>query len=699
MQLDEEQQLAVLAPRGPVCILAGAGTGKTRTITHRIGRLVDDGQVNPRHILAVTFTKRAAGEMRERLTQMGIGQFGGHFIQASTFHAAAFKQLRYFWPQIMGDVPWDLVTRERFGLVTRAVDHCGADSSKESVKDLLGEIDWAKSELLDAESYQQGVTRLHHEPPADAAIVAHVLERYEEFKRRRDGMLLDFNDLLLYMSAALDEFPGIAEEFRSSYRSFVVDEYQDVTPLQQRLLDGWLGDRDDLTVVGDPNQTIYSFNGASPEFLVDFRRRFSHATVVNLVRDYRSTPEIVAYANKVIADAKGTVSQPSMQLQGQQQHGKKPRIVRYDNDFQEAEEVAAAIAADISAGQLPEDIAILYRTNAQSALFEQALEERHIPYQVRGGEGFFQRPEIQRACRQLELLGRRNDLPDDLIGPKLVTLVRASLKDIGLTQEEPTGQQARERWQSLTALVSLVEDMTEVTPSLTLNGLLHELRIRADAHQPPTVHGVTLASIHTAKGLEWDTVYVVGLVEGTLPNRHVFDDNASEDAVEEERRLLYVAITRARYHLTLTWGASRRAGGKERQRCRFLDSIDPPKPTGWQRRGVSREVKNGNHSARGPQRTVGAMKRSPSKQWKREALESMSYRQQELFDALVEWRKTTAQEIGKPAFVVFTDRTLVEIAYYCPQTSKDLAGIHGIGQAKLQTYGADVLRVVQENLA
>ena len=285
---------------------------------------------------------------------------------------------------------------------------------------------------------------------------------------------------------------------------------------------------------------------------VDFRRRFSHATVVNLVRDYRSTPEIVAYANKVIADAKGTVSQPSMQLQGQQQHGKKPRIVRYDNDFQEAEEVAAAIAADISAGQLPEDIAILYRTNAQSALFEQALEERHIPYQVRGGEGFFQRPEIQRACRQLELLGRRNDLPDDLIGPKLVTLVRASLKDIGLTQEEPTGQQARERWQSLTALVSLVEDMTEVTPSLTLNGLLHELRIRADAHQPPTVHGVTLASIHTAKGLEWDTVYVVGLVEGTLPNRHVFDDNASEDAVEEERRLLYVAITRARYHLTLS---------------------------------------------------------------------------------------------------------------------------------------------------
>ena len=445
MQLDDEQHLAVLAPRGPVCILAGAGTGKTRTITHRISRLIHDGQVNPRHILAVTFTKRAAGEMRERLTHMGVGQFGGQQVQASTFHSAALRQLRYFWPQMMGDVPWSIIDRDRFGVVARAADHCGADSSKEAIRDFLTEIDWAKSELLDAETYQAGVARLHREPPADAATVAQVMARYEELKRRSDGMLLDFNDLLLYMSAALDEFPGIAEEFRASYRSFVVDEYQDVTPLQQRLLDGWLGERDDLTVVGDPNQTIYSFNGASPEFLVSFRRRFPHATFVTLVRDYRSTPEIVSCANKVIADAKGDVSQPSMQLRGQQQRGSAPQILRFDDDFQEAEEVATAIAADIVAGQLPENIAILYRTNAQSALFEQALEERHIPYQVRGGEGFFQRTEIQQAYRQLMRLGTRTDLPAEMVGPHLVTLVRASLQSLGLTSEEPTGQQARER--------------------------------------------------------------------------------------------------------------------------------------------------------------------------------------------------------------------------------------------------------------
>lgn len=694
MQLDDEQHLAVLAPRGPVCILAGAGTGKTRTITHRISRLIHDGQVNLRHILAVTFTKRAAGEMRERLTHMGVGQFGRQQVQASTFHSAALRQLRYFWPQMMGDVPWSIIDRDRFGVVARAADHCGADSSKEAIRDFLTEIDWAKSELLDAETYQAGVARLHREPPADAATVAQVMARYEELKRRSDGMLLDFNDLLLYMSAALDEFPGIAEEFRASYRSFVVDEYQDVTPLQQRLLDGWLGERDDLTVVGDPNQTIYSFNGASPEFLVSFRRRFPHATFVTLVRDYRSTPEIVSCANKVIADAKGDVSQPSMQLRGQQQRGSAPQILRFDDDFQEAEEVATAIAADIVAGQLPENIAILYRTNAQSALFEQALEERHIPYQVRGGEGFFQRTEIQQAYRQLMRLGTRTDLPAEMVGPHLVTLVRASLQSLGLTSEEPTGQQARERWQALTALVTLVEDITDAAPSLTLDGLLRELQDRADNRQPPTVRGVTLASIHAAKGLEWDTVYVVGLVEGTLPIRYVFDDNAPADALEEERRLLYVAITRARYQLTLTWGAARRAGGKARQRCRFLDSIDPPKRTDPRR--ITGNPQRPSASRSGTVGHAGAV--TSSKQWKREALEAMSYRQQELFEALVAWRKATAAEIGKPAFVVFTDRTLIEVALHSPRELGELSGIHGIGQAKLQTYGEDLLRLVADSL-
>lgn len=681
MQLDDEQQLAVLAPRGPVCILAGAGTGKTRTITHRIWRLVNDGQVNPRHVMAVTFTKRAAGEMRERLAVMGVGNVGGRQVQASTFHSAALRQLRYFWPQFMGEMPWQLVDRDRFGLVARAAEQCGADSSKESIRDLLAEIDWAKSEILDADSYTEGVEKRRREPPTDVATVVRVLKRYEELKRQPNGILLDFNDLLLFMSAAIEEFPGIREEFQSSYRSFVVDEYQDVTPLQQRLLDAWLGERDDLTVVGDPNQTIYSFNGASPEFLVNFRKRFPEATVVNLVRDYRSTPEIVDCANKIIGAAQGTVSQPSIQLQGQQPHGAEPTIEHYADDFQEAEEVAAAIARDLKNGQQPEDIAVLYRTNAQSALFEQALEERSIPYLVRGGEGFFQREEIQQAFRALDRLGRRGDLPEEAVGTNLEVLVKAALKPLGLTAEEPTGTQARNRWQSLMALQTLVEELVAVDAELTLDRLLTELHRRADNRQPPTTKGVTLASIHAAKGLEWDNVYVVGLVEGTLPIRHVFADNASDDALEEERRLLYVGATRARHQLTLTWGAARRAGGKDRKRCRFLDVIDPP-------------TQNMLRSACGIPTRERPKKR---KRWKREILEDMSYRQQDLFETLVAWRKNISTEMGKPAFVVFTDATLLQIVEESPGTLAELSTVRGVGQAKLERYGKEVLELIAQS--
>lgn len=695
MQLDEEQQLAVLAPRGPVCILAGAGTGKTRTITHRIGRLINDGQVNPLHVLAVTFTKRAAGEMRERLAQMGVGQFGGQQVQAATFHSAALRQLRYFWPQFMEDMPWQIVDRDRFGLVARAADQCGADSSKEAIRDLLAEIDWAKSEILDSASYVEGIARHHREPPTDAETVARVLGRYEELKRRPQGMLLDFNDLLLFMSAAMEEFPGIREEFHSNYRSFVVDEYQDVTPLQQRLLDSWLGERDDLTVVGDPNQTIYSFNGASPEFLVNFRKRFPDATVVNLIRDYRSTPEIVGCANKIIGAATGNVSQPSMQLVGQQPAGATPAIQAYADDFQEAEEVAAAIAKDLQEGQEAQNIAILYRTNAQSALFEQALEERNIPYQVRGGEGFFNREEIQQAFRALDKISRRTDLPADAVGKNLPILVKAALKPLGLTNEEPTGTQARNRWQSLFALHTLVEELVAVDEELTIDRLLTELHRRADNRQPPTTRGVTLASIHAAKGLEWDNVYLVGLVEGTLPIRHVFSDTAPVDAVEEERRLLYVGVTRARHQLTLTWGAARRAGGKKRKRCRFLDAYDPPTPQS-SRTGKPRFASE-NDTSSGSSRSSQRRQRRQRKQWKKEALEEMSYRQQELFEELSQWRKDTAQEIGKPAFVVFTDATLIEIAAESPDTLTELGTIRGIGQAKLERYGKEVLQIIQQS--
>ena len=297
--LDEDQLRAATAPRGPVCILAGAGTGKTRTITYRIANLVDQGFVSPQRVLAVTFTARAAGEMRDRLRTMGVAG-----VQAQTFHAAARRQLKYFWPQVAGDLPWQLLDN-KFPLVARAVRSVGLDNSKDMIRDVLAEIEWAKSALVSAEDYESVIANTDRSAPADPAKVAEAFRRYEQSKATPDMMHLDFDDLLMHIAGAIENVPAIAETFREQYRTFVVDEYQDVTPLQQRVLNAWLGERDDLTVVGDANQTIYSFNGASPDYLLNFSRTYPDGTVVKLQRDYRSTPQVTDLANRVIGKATG----------------------------------------------------------------------------------------------------------------------------------------------------------------------------------------------------------------------------------------------------------------------------------------------------------------------------------------------------------------------------------------------------------
>ncbi len=317
--LDDEQREAVLAARGPLCVLAGAGTGKTRTITHRIAHLVGNGHVAPGQVLAVTFTSRAAGEMRSRLRAMEVGG-----VQALTFHAAARRQLHYFWPRVVGDTTWELLDR-KFAVVAQAANRARLPVSTDDVRDLAGEIEWAKASLITPETYGAAVAEAARDIPLDAAKVAAVYAGYEALKANRDGVaLLDFDDLLLHTAAAIENDPAVAAEFRDRYRCFVVDEYQDVTPLQQRVLDAWLGERDDLTVVGDANQTIYSFTGASPRYLLDFSRRYPEAAVVRLERDYRSTPQVVSLANRVIAAARGRMAGSKLHLIGQQPPGPEP---------------------------------------------------------------------------------------------------------------------------------------------------------------------------------------------------------------------------------------------------------------------------------------------------------------------------------------------------------------------------------------
>jgi len=678
--LDDEQRQAVLAARGPLCVLAGAGTGKTRTITHRIAHLVAQGHVAAGQVLAVTFTSRAAGEMRTRLRSMDVGG-----VQALTFHAAARRQLSYFWPRVVGDTSWQLMD-SKFAVVAQAANRARLQASTDDVRDLAGEIEWAKASLISPEDYPAAVAAIRRDIPLDAAKVSTVYAGYEALKANRDGVaLLDFDDLLLHTAAAIENDAAVAAEFRDRYRCFVVDEYQDVTPLQQRVLEAWLGDRDDLTVVGDANQTIYSFTGASPRYLLDFSRKFPEAMVVRLERDYRSTPQVVSLANRVIAGARGRMAGSRLHLIGQRPPGPEPVFNEHPDEVAEAAGVARAIKELIEAGTPAAEIAVLYRINAQSEVYEEALTEAGIAFQVRGGEGFFSRQEIRQSLVALQRAGERG-----ADGP-LPETVRALLEPLGLTAEAPTGVRARERWEALSALAELVDEEVAARPELDLPALVAELRVRADSRHPPTVQGVTLASLHAAKGLEWDAVFLVGLADNTLPISHALAHGPDSEAVEEERRLLYVGITRAREHLALSWALARAPGGRQSRRpSRFLGGIAPqtsaePAP------GKSRRQRGGTPRCRVCNAVLTATTAIMLRRCETCAVDV----DEELLAQLKEWRLATAKEMSVPAYVVFTDNTLIAIAESLPTDDAALVAIPGIGARKLEQFGADVLELVR----
>ena len=689
--LDAEQREVASNLTGPMCVLAGAGTGKTRAITHRIAFGVHSGVYSPQRLLAVTFTARAAAEMRSRLRDLGVGN-----VQARTFHAAALRQLQFFWPQAIGGALPNLLDHKA-QMIAEAARRLRLSTDRASIRDLASEIEWAKVSMLTPANYLEKAQGRGTPGGFDLTAVARVFQSYEDVKTDRN--VIDFEDVLLITVGILQEDPKVAATVREQYRHFVVDEYQDVSPLQQRLLELWLGGRDDLCVVGDASQTIYSFTGASPKHLLGFKAQYPEATVVKLVRDYRSTPQVVRLANDLLAGRRsgGPVADAAwatpLQLVAQRPAGPVPHFTECSDDEAEAATAAQNIKALLEAGTPASQIAVLFRTNGQSEAYEQALASAGIGYQLRGGERFFARKEVRDAILQLRAATRAID---DADGPEpLGQLVRDIVSSLGYTEEAPhNGGALRERWESLAALVALADELVAARgPQFGLAEFVNELQERSLAQHAPTVQGVTLASLHAAKGLEWEAVFLVGLSEGLMPIS--FAD--TPEAVDEERRLLYVGITRAKEHLYLSWSTARTPGGRaNRKPSRFLDGLRPDSVASSSARGKGSAPRRkaaapascrvcGSMLSSGAERKVGRCNQCPP-----------SYEEQ-TFDALRQWRKATALESDVPAFVVFTDATLTAIAEARPATLQELATLPGVGASKLEKYGEAVLAILAES--
>lgn len=650
--LDPEQREVAETLRGPLCVIAGAGTGKTRAITHRVAYGVASGVYKPTEVLAVTFTTKAAGEMRERLRGLGAGG-----VQARTFHSAALRQARYFWPRVYG-TEFPQILESKYAFVAEAARQVGVRVDQPTVRDLAAEVEWAKVSNVRPDDYGvEAARRQRSVGSIDVSDVGAILRAYEQVKRDRGR--IDMEDILLVTAAILADEPAIAAEVRRQYKWFVVDEFQDVNPLQSTLLDLWLGGRDEVCVVGDPRQTIYTFAGASATLLGDFAtRRFPEAPRIELVRNYRSTPQIVAAANEVFA-GRGPSVTLGVRLQSQNDPGPAVDYRPFPDEPAEAAAIADRVIALHRQGVPYREMAVLYRINAQSEVYEEALGRLHVPYSMRGGTGFFQRPEVRQAVTLLRGSARAGEgsgsLPED---------VRAVLAAMDYSDTPPEGRGAvRDRWESLQAIFTMATDLVETQPEADLAGLVADLDRRADQAHAPSVDGVTLSTFHAAKGLEWDAVFVAGAQEGTLPYVATIDE---PESVEEERRLFYVGITRARRHLMVSWSAARKTGGQARRKpSRFLDRLLPEQV----------------RVSRAPKRKV----KLPQP--------DLAY-DEDLFERLRAWRKQISQDESKPAFTVFNDATLKAIAASKPASADQMLQVSGVGQAKLEAYGDQVLAIV-----
>ncbi len=552
--LDERQREVAETLLGPVCVLAGAGTGKTRAITHRIAYGVATGAYDPKRVMALTFTTRAAGELLGRLRALGADG-----VAARTFHSAALRQLHYFWPIVAGGTP-PRILDGKGPVLGQAAGALKLNLDTAALRDTAAEIEWRKVNKLSIDAYARAAhsRTLPSRLTVDAMVA--LQQRYESIKDERRQ--IDFEDVLLATAGMIEAEPRVADEVRSQYRFFVVDEYQDVSPLQHDLLTLWLGGRRELCVVGDASQTIYSFAGATSDYLVRFGSEYPEARVVRLEENYRSTAQIVTLANRLMRGRPGALTLHASGEDGDR--GATPSINRHVDDAAEAAAIAQSIVRRIDDGTPPESIAVLYRINTQSIALESALGRFGVPVQSRADSRFFDQVEVKQAIMLLR--GASISIVDEPLFKSVSDVIRG----LGWRQDPPEGGGAeRAKWESLNALLTLAEEAPSGT---SLADFVRELQRRQQQQHAPTRAAVTLATLHAAKGLEWDVVYIAGLSEGLVPITFA----QGLEAIDEERRLFYVGITRARRVLELSWAQRASSTRAERAPSRFLDEVRAP---------------------------------------------------------------------------------------------------------------------------
>ena len=679
--LDPSQRRAVTTEAQPLAILAGAGSGKTRVLTRRIAHRCATGTADARHVLALTFTRKAAAELDTRLRAFGLRDLPA----AGTFHAVAYAQLRTRWSSAGTAAPTLL---DRKG---RILGRILGGTTRVSPSDLATEIEWAKARLVVPDRYPIAAAQADRRLPVDSERIAEWYRRYEADKRKRG--LVDFDDLLSHCADAVLTDPSFAAAQRWRFRHLFVDEYQDVNPLQEHLLQAWLGDRPDLAVVGDPNQAIYSWNGAEPAFLTEFATRHPGAEVVQLEHSYRSTPQILHTAAAVLSSGRAGARHG---LQPHRASGPMPTVVGYASDLDEANGLARAVHDNHVPGRPWSAQAVLVRTNAQTSVIEAAFRRAAIPHRVRGAAQLLDDPEVR------DLLGRLDKLKEPLattltdlessIANQRAALLEAyaddpdaddDLDDLdgfdrfdgGIDETSAAGR----RIASLEQVLRLGRDLLVVEPTARTEGFSGWLRATLREDGPESADAVSILTFHAAKGLEWPVVHLAGIEAGFVPITHA---KAAAER-EEEQRLFYVAVTRAADVLRCTWAEQRTFGAQtvERRPSPFLAWI----------RGATVELAREVVHAEHPHAAVAASRAELS----RADLGERPLRDAHLVrSALQAWRAEVARHAAVRPTVVLSDKALEAIVRLRPTTLDELATVRDVGPSTRERHGARLLAVV-----